>query len=277
MAIRNEIYNPNRFKEIVITVTDYDMPHISGIELMKTMEFQPEISRYSQIILTGKISSEFKEKLSNLHKEVEYIGKDDPQYIDKLLKLVKQRSDAIFQWSSYEPARLLSRNMDEKSSFLFDGNFAEIFESYIKENNICEYYIFDKQGSYLFLDWNANLSWLFIRNETGIDNSITRAAEHGAPKSVLDVLRKKEMILSLYEKEDFDNRGKIDWEQYLLPARVLESSDQYIKFFPSLIANSGSNSNKGCSTIYYYAFTKNFPEHGIMQDKILSYEKFLQG
>lgn len=274
VTIRNEIYNADRFKEICIIMTDYDMPHITGIELVKTMKLPPEISQYSHIILTGKISSEFKEKLAKLGSKIEYIGKNDPQYITKLLALIKKREDSIFQWMSYVSARILSNNIKEKTSFLFDGNFAEIFNSYIKEHNICECYLIDKQGSYLFLDGQANLSWLFIRNETGIENTIQLAKKYGAPTSVVDALKTKTVILSLYEKEDFERRKIIDWDKYLLPATIFESDDEYLRFFPNLIPTS--NHGKTIHPKYYYIFVNDFPEHGIDKSKILSYQAYLQ-
>jgi CheY-like chemotaxis protein len=207
-AIRNEIYNPNRFKEIFIVITDYDMPNITGIDLIKTMEFQPEIAQYAHILLTGKISDEFKGKIAKLGMSKEYIGKDDPDYINKLLALIEKRLSKIFQWYSYMPARILSMSNKEKTSFLFDGNFMQLFNAHIKENNICEFYLFDKQGSYLFLDEQANLSWFFIRNETGIENTLKLAIEYGAPEKVIEAIKTKKVILSLYEKEDFEKRGK---------------------------------------------------------------------
>ena len=262
--------HPDRFKEISINVTDYDMPHTTGIELIKTMEFQPEIAQYSHIILTGKISDEFKEKIALLGSNGEYIGKDDPNYINKLLTLIEKRLTKIFQWYSYSPARLLSKNDSEKSSFLFDGNFAPVFNSHLKEHNICEFYLFDKQGSYLFLDDEANLSWFFVRNETGIENTIKLASRYGAPQTIIDALKTKDVILSLYEKEDFEQRKTIDWDKYLIPATVFESNDKYLSFFSDLIHENDMNPK------YYYAFTDTFPNHGIDKNKILSYQTFLR-
>lgn len=273
MAIRNEIYNVNRFKEIIINVTDYDMPHTSGIELIKTMEFPPEVSQYSHIILTGKISAEFKEKLKGIGLSKEFIGKDDPEYIEKLLALIKKRWEIIFQWYSYMPARILSINPKEKTHFLFDSKVMQLFNSYIKKNNICEFYLFDKQGSYLFLDNEANLSWFFVRNEIGVNNTINLAAQYNAPKSVIDALKEKKVILSLYEREDFERRKHIDWDNYLLPTTILESDSEHLGFFPDLIPSTHKNKN---NPKYYYAFANEFPEHGIEKDKILSYKTFLQ-
>lgn len=274
MAIRNELYNADRFKIIFVVVTDYDMPGIDGIELIHTMEFPKEISQYNLVIMTGKISDGFKEKLARLGLNTEYISKDDPEAIKKLLELIKKRSCKIFQWYSYVPARILSHDPNERTSFLFDGNFAPILNSHIQENGICEFYLFDKQGSYLFLNESAKLSWLFMRNEMGIANSIQKATYYDAPKSVIDALKSKEVILSLYEKEDFEARKNINWSEYLLPAKVFESDDTYLSFFPDLI--SESQKAQHLPTKYYYAFTEQFPENGIDTSKILSYKKFLE-
>ncbi|MDP3706249.1 MAG: hypothetical protein Q8R24_10165 [Legionellaceae bacterium] len=274
LSIRNEIYNPDRFKEIVITVTDYDMPHTSGVELIKTMQFAPEISKYSHIILTGKISDEFKEKVEKLHMQDGYISKDDPNYILKLLDMVENLSEKIFQWNSYIPARILSRNIKERTAFLFDGNFSQNFNMHIQENNICEFYLFDKQGSYIFLDPDANLSWLFVRNECGIENSIDLATKYGAPQRIIDSLKSKKVILSLYEKEDFDQRKIIDWDQYLLPATIFETNENYLGFFSNLMPQSSNEETS--KPKYYYAFSKQFPEHGIETNKIVSYRTFLR-
>jgi CheY-like chemotaxis protein len=271
--IRNEIFNPDRFKEITINVTDYDMPHTSGLELIKTMEFPPEVSQYTHIILTGKISTNFKDKLAEMQLSTEYIGKEDPDFVNKLLSLIQKRLCKIFQWTSYGPARQLSRDMDEKTTCLLDGNFAPLVNQYIKENNICELYLFDKQGSYLFLDDKANLSWLFVRNDQGIENTIKLAAYYNAPEYVIRALKDKKAILSLYEKDDFENKKNINWDSYLLPATILESDDTYLSFFKGLTPNE--NGKTGL-TRYYYAFSKEFPEHGLDTNKILSYRQFLE-
>lgn len=269
-AIRDELYNKNRFKEIFVSVTDYDMPHISGIELIKSMEFSSEISQYGHIILTGKISDEFKSQIQKLHLADGYIGKDDPDYVEKLVNLADIRSKKIFQLYSYPPARLLSQNTEEKPSILFDGNFVEVFNQYIAENSICEFYLFDKQGSYVFLDENANLSWLIVRNNKGMEHSIQRAQKYGAPQSIIDSLKSDKYILSLYEEEDFQRIKPTEWEDYILPANTFESNANYLGFFTDLVPDDKMDAK------YYYAFTDVFPEHGIKREDVLSYKDFIE-
>ena len=259
-SVRNEIYNINRFDEIIVNVTDYDMPYKDGIELVKSMEFPGEVSQYSHIFLTGKFSADFKDKLAKIGLDTEYIGKEDPDFVNKLLALIEKRSAMIFQRYSFSPAQILSTNKKEMVSILFDGNFAPIFNAYIKENHICELYLFDKQGSFLFLDDHANLSFFFVRNEYGIENSIKLANHYGAPNYVIKALKEKNIILSIYEQEDFEKRGKINWDDYLCPAIIFESNDKHsVKYLRK----------------YYYAFTNKFPNHGIETNKIFSYQQFL--
>lgn len=269
-AMRNELYNKDRFKEIFINVTDYDMPHVSGIELIKSMEFSKEISQYGHIILTGKISDEFKNQIEKIHLADGYIGKDDPDYVSKLISLVNKRTKKIFQLYSYPAARILSKNPEEKTFMLFDGNFIELFNQYLKKHDVCEFYLFDKQGSYVFLDQDANLSWLILRNEKGLEHSIQRAQQYGAPLSVIDALKSRKYILSLYEEEDFKRIQPKHWEQYLLPATLFETDDTYLEFFSDLLP-------EGEKPQYYYSFTEIFPKSGIDRERILSYREYVEG
>lgn len=271
-AIRNEIYNNNRFKEIFISVTDYDMPHISGLDLVKTLEFPRETTQYANIFLTGKSSPEFKDNLKKLGLYESCVEKGYIDYISKLLNMINQKAINIFQWYSYMPARILSRDPQQQTYFLFDGNFTKILNEHMGED-ICELYLFDKQGSYLFLDQDAKISWFFVRNEQGIENTIRLATEYGAPRKVIQELKSKKSILSLYEKEDFENRKTIKWDDYLLPASVFKSDATYLNLFPDLLHTANGTD---VVPVYYYAFTQHFPEQQIKEKKIKSYRSFLQ-
>lgn len=262
-SIRNEIYNKDRFKEIFINVTDYDMPHINGIEVTNTMQFKENIPRYAHIFLTGKVSNDFKEMVRNK----DYIGKDDPEFITNMLKLIEEKAVILFSNYSHEVALNLSKEQNEKPTVLFDGNFSSIFNHFVVENNICEFYLFDRQGSYMMLDEDANLSWLFVRNDEGLQNSIHFAKEKNAPQSIIDALLSKNFILSLYEKPDIESCSKINWDDFLIPAESFESNGKYLDFF--------SHTKNKETPVYYYAYTKNFPTNSIKKDNILSYSDFL--
>ena len=270
---RQEPCNRGRFGEIILVSTDYDMPGKNGIEFIKAAVFPGTTLEHITIILTGKVSEEFKQKLNTLSLPTEYIRKDDPEKFKKLLKIVEEKTSRVFQECSYKALTILSQDKNEDAFFIFDKDFGEILTSHLKENNICEMYLFDRQGSYLFLDEAANLSWFIIRSEKGMENSIQKALKHGAPQSVVDALKTKQFVLSLYEEDDFLRwRGKeIDWSKYLHPASIFESKINAQKILETQSNDSVGNKPRQ----FYYAFINDFPESGIDKSTILSYREFL--
>ncbi len=299
--IRNEPCNRNRFKEIILVITDFDMPGKNGMEFIEAVSFPGITLDHVVIILTGKISDEFKEKIKTLPLPTEYLGKSDPDCTHKLLALITQKTSLIFQDSSRKAISILAQDTKEDAYFAFDKGFGDIFTKYLKDNNICELYLFDRQGSYMFLDDSANLSWLIVRSEKGMENSVEKAIEYEAPESVIDALRQRKSVLSLYEESDFarlkeksiraqmalikdkkkkegdeaevepEIKAQIDWDSYLHPATVFESKSGLNE--PSKSIGESSSGDEPCK--HYYAFIKNFPDNGIDKTRILSYRDFL--
>ncbi|MCR9192841.1 MAG: hypothetical protein NXI01_09355 [Gammaproteobacteria bacterium] len=304
--VRNESYNKHRLKEIILVSTDYDMPGKNGIEFIKTVAFPGITLEHVIIILTGKNSEEFQERLGTLSLPTAYIEKDDPEYFNKFLELVEKKTSRVFQDCSYQALKILSEDPNEDACFVFDKGFGEIFTSHLKEHHICEMYLFDRQGSYLFLDENAELSWFIIRSDKGMENSTQKAIEYGAPESVVDDLKARKVVLSLYEEHDFSKlkekltraeltkvrlekekqekeggeaeeiepeiKIEIDWDKYLHPAVVFESKVNRLAEFG--LASNDSDSEDTVHK-YYYAFIKSFPESGMDKGRILSYKEFL--
>lgn len=303
--VRNEPYNRHRIEEIILVSTDYDMPGKNGIEFIKTVAFPGITLEHVLIILTGKNSEEFKQRLNELSLPTEYIVKQEQDWVNKLLSLVNKKTSRVFQDCSRTVLRILSGDPNEEACFVFDKAFGDIFTSYLQENNICEMYLYDRQGSYLLLDENADASWFIIRSEKGMENSFQKAIEYGAPASVIEALSAGKAVLSLYEDSDFSSLYKklmsielelakerekqrkegdeaqaepeikieIDWDKYLHPACIFESKTNRLE---ALGIKSDSNESSDSLHKYYYAFIKDFPDHGIDKGIILSYKEFLK-
>lgn len=304
--VRNEPYNRHRIEEIILVSTDYDMPGKNGIEFIKTVAFPGITLEHVLIILTGKNSEEFKQRLQTLSLPTEYIEKDDMEYFNKLAQLVDKKTSLVFQDCSRTVLRILSEDANEEACFVFDKAFGDIFTSYLKENNICEMYLYDRQGSYLLLNDNADASWFIIRSEKGMENSIQKAIEYGAPESVIEALNARKVVLSLYEDSDFSKlydklmriqlelakekkkqkkdgeeteaepeiKIDIDWDKYLHPACVFESKTNRLEALG--IQSEGVIESNGAVHNYYYVFIKDFPDHDVDKSRILSYKEFLK-
>lgn len=266
LGFRQEPYNDKRFDDVLVAIIDYDMPQKSGFDIWQNVGLNDYYHRHdhSYILFTAKKYSDFQEELANESVGKNFISKFDPNHPKYLLEAINKLATNMFQRVSHGIANILNQNESEKTSFLNDGNFLSILNPYLHDHDICEGYLFDKQGSLMFLDKKAHLSWLFVRNEQGVENSIERARTFGAPESVIESLRSKKMILSLYEKEDFESRDHIDWDKYLVNAHVFKDEGKKLEVFGHRPSD------------YYYAFTDDFPENGINKNKILSYDDFLR-
>lgn len=253
---REEIYNPNRFKDIIVSVVDYEMPNKTGFDIISTMgeELLGAMSFHSYVLLTGKRFSELDQELASSSIGKNFISKWDPNRVPQLLSAIEHNNSHAFQMMSYPAARELRNDEREKTTILFDNTFLPILNNYIKEHQVCELYLYDKQGSYLFLDEKANLSWFFVRNDLGMENTIQLAKQFQAPSSIIDAIESREQLLCDYEKEDFECLKPFDWEQYLVPATVFIGEDH---------------------SKYYYAFTNNFIGHNIDLKKVVSFRSYL--
>ena len=224
LSLRLEAEDKGRFDDILISVIDYDMPNTSGFDVMKQVGLSDYYRKneHLYILLTAKRASEFDKELAEDVVGREYISKYDVNHLEMLLTRIAQHTTSMYQRLSHEMATILAKDEREQTSFLNDGNFLPIFNTYLKEHDICEGYLVDRQGSLMFLDNQANFHWLFVRNEKGIANSIAMAKQYDAPELIIDKLKSKEYILSLYEKDDFEKKSPIDWEKYLLKATLFK-------------------------------------------------------
>lgn len=276
LEYRDEVYNKNRFNEVLIVILEYDMrsPEKQDIiykadcfiEAVSTNDRQKsdahDYHKHNHILFTSRRLEALDEKFTeNVLRKDSQITKANPRCMSELLDMINFLITHEFQYISHGVATILAK---DKTSFLNDGNFLPIFNAYLEKHKICEGYLFDSQGSLMLLDNKANIHWLFVRNEVGISGSIKKAKKWGAPTSVIKDLESKKLILSLYEEEDFERREEIDWDAYLQNPEVFEDKNKKHEVFQHVASD------------YYYAFTQDFPEHGMKLENIVSYESFLK-
>jgi len=149
LGFRQELSNRHRFEDVLVSVLDYDMPDKSGFDvwMQAGLSDYQNSHEHSYILLTAKRYAELEKKIANEPVGKNFISKHDPKYMDYLLESINTLSARMFQGISHGIANHL--NHEEKTSFLNDGNFLSILNSYLKEHDICEGYLFDRQGSLL--------------------------------------------------------------------------------------------------------------------------------
>jgi CheY-like chemotaxis protein len=248
-AIRDEIYNPLRFKEIAVVVVDYDMPGMNGIEFCRRLMDRP----VKKIMLTGKGDEKVAIEAFNEGVIDQFIQKSNNNVIEVIEENIRNLEKKYFREITKEMCSILEKNT---SSFINDPLFSVFFNNLCKEHNIVEYYLLELTGTFLMLNEKAEPSLLIVRCYDDLSVHYEFAQESHAPAAVLEAMRSGDKIPFTWNAEDyFNDRASSDWEKLLFPAEELMGENE---------------------AVYYYSFVKNAEIPNFQQSKIASYENYLE-
>jgi CheY-like chemotaxis protein len=246
-AIREEIYNPNRFDQISVIIVDYAMPGINGLEFCRKTR-----NKYvKKVMLTGEADEHIAIKAFNEGIIDKFIRKNDPSFKATITKAIKELQLRFFQDISEIIVSTLTNDRTRPAVCLDDPVFIDFFQSTCKQLQAREYYLTDSFGSFMFLGFDGTPSWLAIKNaeEMLAWSEIARYA--GAQKSIYEPQKQYEKVLYLHLKEDHKNHPST-WTNYLHPAQQLHGRE-----------------------IYYYSLIQNSNAYDIQPQKVLSFKDYL--
>jgi len=224
--MHQEIYNPNRFKEITAIVVDYAMPGLNGLDFCRQIN-----DRFiKKLMLTGEAGKELAVEAFNENSIDRFIMKSAPNLVETLLNSIKEQQTRYFlQLSEIILNRVISTSTQELA-FLEDSVFVQLFNNYCKTNNIVEYYLLDNQGGFLMLDIYGKPSWLAVANEEQMQTYLQLAEDDDASENIIQPLRNKSRIPFFYTDEDYSIRPA-EWEKYMHTAQVIEGKQKYYYTF----------------------------------------------
>lgn len=219
-AIQNEIYNRDRFSEISIILVDYAIPHPVGLNLCEEMRDQP----FKKILFLA-VPEIFENKMLSVMKIVDdVIGKGIWNF-DEIFKKKNFKYQMQYFQEIADKVLYNNENVSKQliNSALFNSEFIKFFDKVCRDNDIVEYYLFDKQGSYTLIDYRGNISLLVVKHENiaiqdiefVLDNRSTFTPE------TLNSIIKHEIIFCNGDKKISDYK---DPEQILHPATNLLGS-----------------------------------------------------
>lgn len=147
-----------RYNQVTAMVIDYEMPLMNGFLLADKLKQHP----IYKILLTGRAQPEQAIEYFNKSIVQQFIQKGDPELLDSLIGIIREQTKRYFQRKT-QP--LLSILESEHPIPLSDKLFIQFFEDFCLKNNIEEYYLIDKQGSFLCIKRNGDLSILVVHSE----------------------------------------------------------------------------------------------------------------
>jgi len=153
--------NQCRCNEVSVLMVDYHMPEMTGYELAKKID--PAIQK---ILLTGAAQDKTVIEGFN-HKLIDrFVQKGNTSTEEMLMTYLEELTLQYFQKMSLPMLLCLEAENKLPQS---DPVFIHFFNDFCVRNNVKEYYLIDKQGSFLCRDEAGNQFCLAIQTDQSID------------------------------------------------------------------------------------------------------------
>ncbi|HLB56967.1 MAG TPA: hypothetical protein VJK30_06545 [Coxiellaceae bacterium] len=160
--IANFADEKHRYEEITAMLIDYHMPEMNGFSLSQACGHLP----VNKILLTGKTEDEKVINGFNQNYIQRYIQKGSDNLEENVIKQLKELSFGYFQKIT---APLLAYLEVENLLPLSDPIFIDFFLNFCQQNNIREYYLIDKQGSFLCIDADDKKSYFVMQTDRSLE------------------------------------------------------------------------------------------------------------
>lgn len=225
--IKDIIHNPNRFADVSLVYMDLKMPEGSG------KDFLQQIVNNSIVkgLFTGFMDYGNAIEAFNANEIETFINKGEEDVGASLAKQIKNGAKLYF---SYLVPEIIKRSY-KLNKVLANTKFITKFNEIVKNENICEYYLLDNNGSYLLLTENAEGKILAVMLEEEIEAfyQLAEMADNKPSTEVLKALKdhKKFPFILNINPESFDI-GDID--KCLVDATKVERTDIYFSLIDDI-------------------------------------------
>lgn len=248
-----EVYNAARFKEISVIVIDYAMPGMNGVDFARQCK-KFKNTNFKILMLTGEADEQLAIQSFNdglIHK---FIRKNAPDFEVILNAVINAlQEEYFFDLSALLIDSLIKNPEHSMISWLDEPVFFSFFAELIKKHDLREYYLSDAFGSFMFLDFEGNPSWLAVKSEEEMQAAyeVAACADKEISQSILQKMHDKAFVLYLHEDSGLTSESSV-LKKSLHPASVLV----------------GNKSN------YYYAYITDPTACQIDKSNIFSYKRY---
>lgn len=185
------IYNPHRFDQISVLIIDYEIHGITGIDLISLIK----IPHVKKIILTNKATEKIAIDAFNKKIIDGFVFKED--LYNNLIKTIKRLQ--------YEYFFNITSPMHYLCNFNKEPFLKNLINIELHNFSPIEYYILNKNGSFIMFDCNLNASALFIEDSKYFDHMLLNKSIL-SKKAIDNLQNKKAICISSYMNPLFQNK-----------------------------------------------------------------------
>ncbi len=167
--IYKTIYNPKRHEEVSTVIVDYEMPGMKGLEFCEKLK-NPHIRK---ILYTGVADEELAIQAFNKGIIDGFIRKNTTGQAAVINEFIRESQFKYFKSLTGSSIETIIKEYavgNPEDTALYDPVFASYFNELLEKNNICEYYLNDISGGFVFLTSKGKPSALFIYSEENFEN-----------------------------------------------------------------------------------------------------------
>lgn len=229
------IYNPARYEEISTVIVDYEMPSMKGLEFLEKLK-NPYIRK---ILYTGAADDNLAINAFNKGIIDGYIPKNISNQSEVINNFIRESRLKYFRSLTDVSVEAILREYSAENpegTAFYDPLFIEYFDQLIVENNICEYYLNEISGSFVFLSPKGKPSVLFTypaeileRSNLEFQSILEDKIAEGSkiPSSLIKDLEKNHKTICFpFCGEDMYPEPE-NWEMYAYPIKVLKGKQKY--------------------------------------------------
>jgi CheY-like chemotaxis protein len=200
-------------------VVDHDMPEMNGFELCQNLKDFP----VKKIMLTGVASHAKAVQAFNAGIIDRFIDKGSPELFTLLNTAIAELQEIYYREQSQS---LIQTILNQADTCVVNPEFQALFKQLCQQKNIAEFYQLDVTGSFLLLDYEGKITWLFVKSRQEMEDYLDIATENSAPQTIIDALKNKQKLPFFLTPEDYQLPFD-QWQPYLHAAQQLGNGEKY--------------------------------------------------
>lgn len=210
-----------KHSEISAIIMDYKMPEMDGFCLAEKCNNLaiPILLLTGEVKLSEAING-FNNNLINC-----FINKGDDSLFDNLLLNLQKLTYQFFQAKTLP---LLTHLEADTLTALSDPHFIQFFEKYCKQYDINEYYLIDKQGSFLCIDKNGKKYCFVVQTERSLTEWLNLYEDdRESISSPMKLIKQRGMIPFFGIGVETWRIPASQWSQHYYSSQVMKGREHY--------------------------------------------------
>ncbi len=217
----NEIRQQKLVREdISVLIVDYNMPGMTGIELCRKLKNIP----MKKILLTGEVESKSAVAAFNEGIIDRFIRKDSTTLMSEISGYLSLLTD---EYLSHNTKGLLSYLKIKQTTPFSDSRFIAFFNQWCSENNIQEYYLADKQGTFIVIDNNGKHSYFVTHTDRTLDSFVELNDDDEDVSTLIASVANRTLIPFFGTNKEAWQFEPHEWNQHFFAPQTVEGDNKY--------------------------------------------------